>query len=612
MGYIHYVFCACALLIGLSAHTYAQAPGTSCTTAIPMGKNFMAEVKNGQTVWYSAWTFDLPLTVTFAPKNGASDPAPEVEMDFTCTPGYYEDSILCSLFCPTSSGAVQFDMPHKPALHSKTLDDGTFVYYLSLGKSYRDMLLKMGISRNLEVYVKVTYKCDGRIQLQPDDLFTNCVDNAKFMHFGDTVNVAANDKKRHVIVPYVQWQEDTICYKWEGTTPCYFGSANTCDFDPTDNSSGQMIEVYTIQPGDSVKVSATKLYKWVNNEEFKNEAGMYFAKMYSAQPGVLQVVKIPRAPAKANATLLRWGFTYALNANDTNVYAIPKSWDEIKASAKFTTPTAHLFSMQIAKDPDFSESSNILGTYKFEKTPTGRWTGVSYNTMHEFWRDRTEQYLYVRFICTEATTVLVEQWKASSCLVNTTNVLDNLDTTFVVKRNGTGGNYRVNYSMLRGGDCTATFSAKDFCDWFVANDCNITTVKTTTPANRLTYKPMTKKENFATITADEIESWADKVDAEGYVYMRFEHSTIGTCRIQLTSTAPKDADPVYPTSTIAVQCEDNKVIVRVIEDQTISISDENGTQVDIWDAATGTAHTVTLPVGKYTLSGKTEKIILKL
>ena len=88
-------------------------------------------------------------------------------------------------------------------MKTKILDDGTFVYYLSLGKDYRDLLLQMGISYNLEVFVKVTYKSNGKIAMAPDDMFTNCMDGAKFMHLGDTVRVAAKDKERHVIVPYV-------------------------------------------------------------------------------------------------------------------------------------------------------------------------------------------------------------------------------------------------------------------------------------------------------------------------------------------------------------------------------------------------------------------------
>ena len=84
---------------------YAGTPGSSCADAIPMGNNYSAQVVKGQSIWYSAWTFDLPLTVTFAPANGASDPAPLVEMDFSCTTGVYEDSILCSLFCATSGSS---------------------------------------------------------------------------------------------------------------------------------------------------------------------------------------------------------------------------------------------------------------------------------------------------------------------------------------------------------------------------------------------------------------------------------------------------------------------------------------------------------------------------
>ena len=77
------IWCACAFLIGMCVPAHAGNPGSSCQDAIPMGKDYTATIKSGTSVWYSAWTFDLPLTVTFAPKNGKDDPAPHVEMHFT-------------------------------------------------------------------------------------------------------------------------------------------------------------------------------------------------------------------------------------------------------------------------------------------------------------------------------------------------------------------------------------------------------------------------------------------------------------------------------------------------------------------------------------------------
>jgi len=608
---VYMVLCACAMFMGTGAHAYAQAPGESCETAIPLGNDFQADVQNGKSIWYSAWTFDLPLAVYFAPANGESDPPPIVEMDFSCTSGYYEDSILCSLFCKTSSsGGLTFDMPHKPSLNSTYLDDNTFVYYLSMGKQYRDLLLQVGISYNVEVFVKVTYQSDGTIAIAPDDLFNNCVDGAKFMHLGDTVEVAPLDKKRHVIVPYVQWQEDTIRYKWEGTTPCRFAVANTCDFDPV-GTDRNIIDAAWIEPGDSITVSARLLSEYVHNQkDFPNEAGLYFAKFYSEEPGIMKIIKAPQAPPRGNATLLRLDRTYALNANDTNVFAIPTSWKDKDLDTKFTTPTQHMFRMMIANDPDFSEE-HTLADYQFERISTGHWQGIFGTDMVEFWKQTTEQFLYIRFDCSEATTITPSEWDVSDCVKNTANYINTLDTTFTVKRASTGGNYRLNYSQWKGGDMAITFSAKKECHVYIAKDCNIT--QDNTAENLLYYVKFTTSNNTDTIPAEVIARWAGSVDDEGYIYARFHHTqSVGQYQMTLTSTAPAESDPTYPGATIAVACEGTSVVVQVREPQTIVITDEQGAEQDRWEAEPGTPHALTLPVGNYTLQGENEKIEIKL
>ena len=258
----------------LTATMLSAQDGRTCSRAIPMEKNpdqeftytvASASPSSSKEVWFSAMTFDLPLSVYFAPEGGAGTPAPDVEMDFSCISGYYENEILCSLFCKTGGNSgIDMKMPYKAVLESKTLDDGTFVYYISLGKRYRDLLLQMGISENLKVVVCVTFKSAGVLRLAPDDFFNNCMDNAKFMQVGDTVQVKAKDTERHVIVPYVQWQEDTILYTWTGTTPCQLTVTATCDFDPIDPYQ-ELVQFNQIQPGGTLKVHAEDIYKWVNN-----------------------------------------------------------------------------------------------------------------------------------------------------------------------------------------------------------------------------------------------------------------------------------------------------------------------------------------------------------
>ena len=616
MKRVQYIVCVCAILIGSCVHAYAGAPGSSCADAIPMGKSYSAPVQNGQSIWYSAWTFDLPLSVYFAPENGASDPAPEVEMDFTCTPGYYADSILCSLFCKTSAaGGVQFDMPHKPSLKNDILD-GTFVYYLALGKTYRDLLLQMGISYNVEVYVKVTYKSNGTISLSPDDLFSNCVDNAKFMHYGDTVQYAAYDTLRHIIVPYVQWQEDTIYYKWTGTAPCEVVVANTCNFLGYNRENKDIIEREDIAPNDSAKVTAIDLYKWVHDKEFPNEAGMYFAKVYSAAPGELKVIKAPQAPPRKEATILRFDRTYALNANDTAVFAIPNSWNDDTLNTKFSTPTDHVFSMRIATDPDFSEE-HTLKTYQFEKSNDGHWQGIYASEMKSFWTHTTEQFLYVRFDCSEATTITPSKWKVNQCITSTNgNFIHSLDTTFRVLSRSRDGNFRFLYSQWKGGDMTITFSAnykRQTCDLYIASDCNIL-LDVYDADNLLKYDVLQGGNTPLTIPQSEIASWASRVDEEGYIYMRFEHQINGSYYLHFTSTATEEADPTYPTSTVTVACDNlNRPYVEVKTAQTITISNGAGTVVKTIPAQPDAKYSLSeLTPGTYTLQGETERITINM
>ena len=605
---INISLCVCAFLIGMCAHVYAQEPGAACRTAIPMGKDYKADVQNGQTIWYSAWTFDLPLTVTFAPKNGKNDPAPEVEMDFTCTQGYYSDSILCSLFCKTSgSSGIDMGLPHKPNLSSKTLDDGTFVYYLSIGKRYRDLLLQVGISYNVEVFVKVTYKSNGKIMLAPDDLFSNCVDNAQFMRYGDTAHFAANDTNRHIIVPYLQWQEDTVIYKWTGTMPCEVVVANTCDF-MVHEQKDDIIERENIQPGDSVKVKAIDLYDWVHNPAYPNEAGMYFAKVYSAAPGDLIVRKAPHAPLDKNAILLRYNMSYPVDANSKGVYAIPRTWNK---DLQFTATTEHMFSIVFSKTANFG-AADTLDTYPLQRSETGHWIGITSTDMSKMWTDvpNDRNYIYIRFICSEATVVTPERWFMSDCYKKT---VVEPGVSFTVTRTSSTV-YRFIYSQWKGGNMTINFAINSNCEIYLANTCAMNMNKSDA-SYWLRYKSIVNNTAPVVIPAVEIASWANMIDDEGCFYGLFYTKASGTNRkLTITTTAPEEADPVYPTATIAVACDEmNKPYVEVSKAQTLTIKNEQGTIAKTINAVPNAKYSLSdLSSGKYTVQGETENITINL
>ena len=267
--------------------------------------------------------------------------------------------------------------------------------------------------------------------------------------------------------------------------------------------------------------------------------------------------------------------------------------------------------MIIATDPDFAEE-HVLKQYDFEKTPKGRWIGIHGSDMSDLWKKTAEQYLYIRFFCSEATTVTPAKWEEMKCSQAVTiNNIYSLDTTFTVKRGSTGGYYKLNYCQFDGGDLTFKFSSKKKCQIFVATDCNIEGISTA--PNILYYYQLTTSNNIATVSAAEIATWAERLNDEGYIYMRFHHTeSVGTYKMTLKSDAPEDADPTYPAATIAVVCEDSKTWVYVTKEQTIIVYDSDSTEKARWDAITDTPKELLLPAGKYTLVGEKEKIEINL
>lgn len=596
------------IFVGLALN--AANEGAICSKAIPLGNDFRETITGPKTVWYVANTFDLPLTVYFAPQN-ESDPAPEVEMDFTCTPGIYTDSILCSLFCKNGgSSGIDFGLPYKATLQTDHLPDGTFVYYISLGKKYRDLLLQMGISYNVEVYVKVTYKSAGVISIAPNDLFANCMDGFKFMQLGDTVQVKTRDKSRHVIVPYVQWQEDSIRYVWDGPQPVTLTISYACDVDPTNNGDERILDFYTLQPKDTLKLTSAELKYYVKNAD--SEAGMFYAKFYTDGTGTMKIERVPQAPPQGGATLLR--YDRATPVDTAKLYAIPYTWT---TATLFKTPTDHIFRMYIGTTHDF-QKANAIATYQFSRSDAGHWLGLQDAEMQALWTHATDKYLYIRFECTTKTSITPSLWRPSDCIIGST-LLEKGKTYTIPSKSTTI--YRIYYPDWKDGDMSVTWNQNAECKWLISGSCEIGTNQNA--ASVIDYTIMQAKTTY-TKSASRIESrWGPQVDPDGFIYMRFYTTKSGGGKITVNSTAPEEVDPapiLYPAATISVVCDGEPTdagqpyIIRVSAEQDLSVypgePDDiaSRTPIETWHQTTGTTHQIVLKTGVYTLKGADETI----
>lgn len=506
--------------------------GDSCDDPITLTDGFNQQIMQAGTYWYVANTFDLPMAISFRPANQTAA-APYLELDFGCEPGVYDDPVLCNLFCKTRPAYISLPFGQTPP---KSYDEhGNVEYRVAFGESYRNMLLSAGISYNIPVYIKATFYSGGTLEMEPD-AFNNCMDGAKFMQLGDTVRVAAQDKERHVIVPYVQWQYDSIRYVWEGTKPCIFAVSNTCDFDPTDDTDGNIIDggpSHPIEPGGQFKVSSSLLMSYVSDKKYPNEGGMYFAKFYSEEPGVMKIERIPAPAPSCGATLLRLGEEATLERNDSNtVYAMPSSWVK---PMQFTSPTSHIMKMYVGKSCDF-RLGDAIAVYQFDRIENGHQLDLYEVDLTNLWKMKKsgENYLYVRFVCSDKTTVRPALWTPSDCELSTSRVQK--DQIYKI-----GAQSKVVYSLYyadwKGGDISLYWSSTQaVCPFYVADTCK---VPNSADAPVFYDGSIGKKATF-TIPQAEVDTWESKADPDGYLYIRFYSRAQGN--VTISSTAPEEED----------------------------------------------------------------------
>lgn len=585
------------LMLLFGAMTMNAATGTSCYDAIPLGKDYTETINGPKTVWYVAKTFDLPVKVCFTPTN-IDLPAPDVEMDFTCIPGVYEDSILCSLFCKNNTTGVTFDMPHKPVL---VLEDGA--YCISMGKRYRDLLLQAGISYNVEVYVKVTFKSAGTLSMVPDTEFADCMDGGKFMQLGDTVKVKPKDKDRHVILPYVQWSKDSIRYIWQGTAPVTVAVANTCGIDPTDNGDDRMVDFFEMQPGDTTCYTAEQIKDYA---EFENaQAGMYYGKFYSNGTGVLKVERIPVAPPDGGAILLEYGKTVSIEANDTQLFALRKD----TVSLRFDSPTDYILRMYVGATANFTPET-ALATYQYAVYEGGHTLMLTADELAALWAKTSGKYLYVRFATNAATTVTPDIWYPSECAKKWKEIL--LGELYIERYQRGLVYHKLVYSKWKGGDITIKSNIGASCPVAIGDTCGF-------PSNAnnshvLYYKSISRR-NSITIPAATAETWADRVDDEGNLYVLFYTGTAGNVTISSTAPEEQDPEPPLPSATIHVACISElnaNIEVSVSVAQQLTITNATGMVVQQWNATTAAPQKIMLNAGTYTLKGDNEQITIVL
>ena len=544
-----------ALFVVLVATSIMAQTGLTCEDPIPVDENYVATVDGPCTLWYVANTFDLPLSVYFSPFSENSTISPIVEVDFTCTPGVYNDPKLDSLINVIQGFDVEFPVMFMCDL---VVRDGKNEWDLSIDKKYREQMTEFGITYNVQALVKVTFFEGGEIRLKPDDFFKNCFESSEYINLGDTIEVLPNDVERVFVVSYSEWQNDSIRFVWKGEDDARVWVASPmCEFEPSlldpmvwnhlDLSSDSPLKMYSQEMKDAIKTHGN--------------GGLYYGKVISSKVGKLVVEKIPANKPLGDAILLEYGVGTKIMANDTNtLYCFPKNW----TSTQFAAPTAYGVEMYVSNQPDFApiiQGANVLESYKFDSENSAKALYLSSKEIANLRLKAVDDYIYVRFRTASTTIITPSAWITNGCLENTVQLEPNV--VKIVPANSSNIVYRLRYQDFEGYDMTIKWNGSRTLSVYMA-DISDFRLSNSGP-NILLYQSVNRRSSVV-VPVSVVSEWASRVDEDGYVYVCLD-ATVGS-GISFITEKPVEEDPVITTN----ECVESSIKLNIGDQLTLNLN----------------------------------------
>lgn len=556
------------VVVFLAVAMMAQT-GLTCQDAIPVDSNYVGAVDGPCELWYTAYTYDLPLNVYFLPDAENSPYGPDVYVDFTCETGKYEDPNIADLV--TSVTGFGYDLPLE-FMCNDVIREGRKAYDLNIGKFYRDQLTEFGINYNVQAFVKVTYHEGGRISFRPDTLFKNCMENSHYIELGDTLNIEADDSQSVFVAALPDWKKDSIRFVWDGAEPLRMFFATTeCNFTPS-TTSDYLYKYYDIVAGTPLKMYSEDMSKDIDASK---DGGIFYVKMLSSSAGRLIVEKIPMDLPKGNAILLEYDQPVNVAANDQSLYAFKKTWREATSfvgteSFEIQVSNSHLFDVAI--------SGTFVNTYKsslLNDTHTAGFTSAEMKTITSKAKDN---YIYIRFVGSQDNTITPQYWNISECIDNTICIVP--EVSFSITKGGSTV-YRFAYSDIKGYDLTIEWGAASKMYLYFGDTCSFSM---SSSDSHVIYEEYYSRKGTRLVEAATISSWEQYVDADGYLYARFDPSRTGSVIFKLSK--PMN-EPIFTTIT-------DTLCFGKVYDWNGTIYTASGTYEQKFTALNGADSTVTL------------------
>ena len=597
---------------------YAQSvpDGLTCQTAIPVDTAYRGSVPQAGTYYYSAWTYDLPMTCYFYP----TDPnaaAPDLEVDFTCTPGQYDDPKLAEVVrtAQESGVAIPFQFYFNRIYATETTP---LCYKLTIPESNREILAALGVSYNVQAFVKVQAPCSGNVRMAPDTSFQTCVDNSHWLTLPDAMQAGVTHTGDSYVLPFSDWQNDSIRFRWTGTTSSVrIWIGEICDFEFQTTGDKHALDYLDLSPDAG---NGEHIYNYTKQDIsnfIKNfgHGGVYYLRIVSAEDAQLIVEQKPMSEAMAKAIPLMFDQPVHLAANDTaQVYYFPAKW--CTSDVLFTATPSTAITSYFASVPAFAaeaSDAHILKVYPFVQSTMESTLGLSLTQMKSL-NSEGGDYVFVKFDAATATTLTPSLWSVGECVQKAPELYPN-DSIRIAKRSSLP--WRIRPEEWAKQDVRITWkNSSSSIKLFVGDTCTGYNLSATSSNPHLLWHgEITRRKDgtMDTVVISKEQMSAFTPDADGFLYFRFSNTARGDL---LVSQAEPDIppSPIVPTATIALEClPDGDIRITVSQEQDMTLS--AGTSVlRQWHQLQGDNHAYTFTPqagATYTLHGAEETIVIK-
>lgn len=584
-----------------------EPAGSSCDNPIQLTAEYDATITEPGTYWFSSWTYDLPVKVYYIPTDATVNQPLKAYVDFTCTPGVYDDPNLVEL--TNLADGWGYAMPLEFVANATEID-GKPAYELTVEDTYRELMRQFDITYNVEAKVQVEIPAAGKIQLAPDSAFRQCIESSHWLQLPDTIHLTPAMSDSVFVMPVTDWKNDSVRMTWTGSEqPLSIWLGSTCDFELS--TSDPNVLYYFV-----VSFSKDKNYIDFSSKELKNiismlgEGGLYYVKLVSAEKADFIIDYKQMSEDMARAIPMELDKPVSVAAEDTaQYYYFRKKWSDF--SIQWTANAQDSIAAYFGTTPTFRISSadaHYLGKHYLYPQGGNSRLSLSSWELSNMVSNAEMDFLFVRFDAPQETEITPSVWNVGDCVINSVEILPNDSLTLLANR--PADVYRIDYAKWSKGDITISWDGFSYVRTYLGDTCSFNLASTN--AHVLNYQVLQKIDTMQ-ITKDWLLGMFDRVDADGFLYFRFNTSGVGDLRIAQTIVQGPSTDMnTLKKMDFVVKCADGNIIVQTTTSQTFRLYDSLGELIATWLQSPNSTQNIQISTnGIYVLQGNNKTVLIR-